>query len=53
MPNLQGLMYRDVIVTLRRHRLFLNPSGSGLAHSQSIAAGEKIPINTTISVQFK
>lgn len=53
MPNLQGLMYRDVIVTLRRHRLFLNPSGSGLAHSQSIAVGEKIPINTTISVQFK
>lgn len=53
MPNLQGLMYRDVIVTLRRHRLFLNPSGSGLAHSQSIAAGEKIPVNTTISVQFK
>lgn len=53
MPNLQGLLYRDVIVILRKHRLFLKPEGSGLAIKQSIAAGEKIPLNSTISVQFK
>lgn len=53
MPNLQGMLYRDVIIVLRRHRLFLNPEGSGLVIKQSIAAGEKIPINSTISVQFK
>ena len=53
MPNLQGMLYRDVIIILRRHRLFLNPEGSGLVIKQSIAAGEKIPVNSTISVQFK
>lgn len=53
MPNLQGMLYRDVIIVLRRHRLFLNPEGSGLVIKQSIAAGEKIPVNSTISVQFK
>lgn len=53
MPNLNGLGYRDVVNVLTEHHLKLNPTGSGLARTQSVVAGTTIATASTITVKFE
>lgn len=53
MPDVRGLLYRDVIKVLAAHKLALSPKGSGSAVGQSVAPGAQVKINTTIAVEFR
>ncbi|RMH59233.1 MAG: PASTA domain-containing protein [Candidatus Hydrogenedentota bacterium] len=53
MPDLKGLTLRDVKELLERAPIRFRPQGSGVAVGQSIAPGEAVPFDSTVSVTFE
>ncbi|ABO49208.1 stage V sporulation protein D [Desulforamulus reducens MI-1] len=52
-PNLKGMTIREAGNLLESLGLKLDPSGTGLAHTQSPASGAKLPRGSTVKVEFK